>query len=113
MAVSSSSFGQSLLEAAANLDEVAAPVARGQAVKATHVPICPLPFQDLPQMSLPMYSIVFLSLENFGEFWRILENFGEFWRMRMMSFCMFLSGFFFLMAHQSLPFWCAPSSSGT
>ena len=85
MAVSSSSFGQSLLEAAANLDEVAAPVARGQAVKATHVPICPLPFQDLPQMSLPMYSIVFLSLENFGEFWRM---------MRMMSFCMFLSGFF-------------------
>lgn len=99
MAVSSSSFGQSLLEAAANLDEVAAPVARGQAVKATHVPICPLPFQDLPQMSLPMYSIVF---ENFGEFWRILDEF-LYVSVRLL----------FLMAHQSLPFWCAPSSSGT
>ena len=34
---------------------------------------------------IPLYSCL----------WRILENFGEFWRMmRMMSFCMFLSGFF-------------------
>lgn len=107
MAVSSSSFGQSLLEAAANLDEVAAPVARGQAVKATHVPICPLPFQDLPQMSLPMYSIVFLSLENFGEFWRILENDEN------DEFLYVSVRLLFLMAHQSLPFWCAPSSSGT
>ena len=74
MAVSSSSFGQSLLEAAANLDEVAAPVARGQAVKATHVPICP---PAISRFATDVTSHVFHCIPVFGEFWRILENFGE------------------------------------
>ena len=49
-------------------------------------------------------SHVFHCIPVFGEFWRILEN-DEFLYVSVRLL--------FLMAHQSLPFWCAPSSSGT